>query len=294
MRVWRALKAHGAAVLRDGVYLLPESAGARQVFEAQAQAIQAAGGDAHVLALEQLSESQEREFRALFDRDADYARLIETLRKLRRVPGRQMRAAPEALRKLRRDLEAIRATDPFPGAAAVEAVALLGEVEALWRANLSPGEPSKREGPIVRLDAREFRGRTWATRERPWVDRLASAWLIRRFVDPKARFLWLKDVRRCPKHALGFDFDGARFSHVGTRVTFEVLAASFGLEEDAALMRIGALVHCLDVGGAPVAEAAGIAAVLGGLREQHNKDSALLVAASAIFDSLYIGFQQGE
>lgn len=294
MRVWRALKARGAAVLRDGVYLLPESAGARELFEAQATAIRGAGGTAHVLVLDHLAPSESASFREMFDRNGEYGGIIGGLRKLRGAQALRRRGSAEALRKLRREFEAVRSTDYFPGAAAEEAQAMLVEMEAVLRATQSPGEPSTQAGTVPRLDARNFRGRVWATRARPWVDRLASAWLIRRFVDPKARLLWLKDVRRCPKTALGFDFDGARFSHVGTRVTFEVLAASFGLEGDRALMRMAALVHCLDVGGAPVAEAAGITAVLTGLREQHRKDNVLLSAASTVFDSLYIGYQQEE
>jgi hypothetical protein len=294
MRVWRALKAHGAAVLRDGVYLLPESAGARELFDTQAAAIRSAGGRAHVLALDHLGPSESATFRQMFVRDGEYGRIIDGLRKLRGAVALRRRGSAEAFRKLRREFEAARSTDYFPGVVADEAQAMLVEIEAVLRATQSPGEPGTQSGSVPRLDAKGFRGRVWATREQPWVDRLASAWLIRRFIDPKARIVWLKDIRRCPKTALGFDFDGARFSHIGTRVTFEVLAASFGLEGDRALMRVAALVHCLDVGGAPVAEAAGIAAVLTGLREQHRRDDALLSAASEVFDSLYIGYQQGE
>ena len=80
-------------------------------------------------------------------------------------------------------------------------------------------------GELSLLDRGAFRGRLWATRRRPWVDRLASAWLIRRFIDDEARFLWLAAPETCPATAVGFDFDGAPFSHVGTLVTFEVLVA---------------------------------------------------------------------
>jgi len=294
MRVWRALKARGAAVLRDGVYLLPESAGARELFEAQATTIRNAGGTAHVLMLDHLAPSESAAFQEMFDRTSEYGQIIGGLRKLRGAAALRRRGSAESVRKFRRELEAVRVTDYFPGVAAREAQAMLVEIETALRATQSPGEPSMQAGTVPRLDARSYRGRVWATRERPWVDRLASAWLIRRFIDPKARILWLKDIRRCPKTALGFDFDGARFSHVGTRVTFEVLAASFALEGDSALMRVAALVHCLDVGGAPVADASGIAAVLTGLRERHRKDDAFLSAASAILDSLYIAYQQGE
>src|SRR5574337_918282 len=111
-------------------------------------------------------------------------------------------------------------------------------------------------GTVPRLDPAAHRHRLWATRARPWVDRLASAWLIRRFIDPEARFLWLTRPEDCPPEALGFDFDGAAFTHVGARVSFETLLASFGLEAGA-LQRLGLLVHFLDVGGIQPPEAAG-------------------------------------
>ena len=121
----------------------------------------------------------------------------------------------------------------------------------------------------------------------------ACAWLIRRFIDPQARILWLASPGDCPADALGFDFDGAIFSHVGSRVTFEVLAASFGLEQPA-IARLGLLVHYLDVGGVQPPEATGIESVLAGLRETLTQDDQLLTAASAIFDGLLASFDKGE
>ncbi|MGA8881882.1 MAG: chromate resistance protein ChrB domain-containing protein, partial [Azonexus sp.] len=129
-----------------------------------------------------------------------------------------------------------------------------------------------------------FQSRLWATRRRPRVDRLASAWLIRRFIDANARFLWLGKPADCPAEALGFDFDGAAFSHAGERVTFETLLASFGLEANPVLARIARIVHFLDVGGLPVAEAAGLEMLLAGMRASIADDDALLDAASAAFD----------
>ena len=122
------------------------------------------------------------------------------------------------------------------------------------------------------------------------MDRLACAWLIRRFIDPQARFLWLPDPAGStppPRGALGFDFDGARFTHVGTRVSVEVLIAAFGLAADARLQRIANAVHYLDAGGIPVPEAAGLESVLGGLRELHADDDTLAAAAATVFDALY-------
>lgn len=289
MRVWRALKGAGAAVLRDGVYLLPDSPSAHAAFTQQAQEIVRSGGTAQVLRVAAPEAEQDRQFRALFDRAGDYARIMQAARKLKSGRGpRRLAAATRSLKQLRRDYESIHATDYFPGPAAAQAGESLAEVEATL---LAPGEPHMQVGRIPRLHRKEYRGRTWATRARPWVDRLASAWLIKRFIDPKARLVWLKDPKRCPRHALGFDFDGATFTHVGARVTFENLLASFSLEDDKALLRLGALVHYLDVGGVPVAEASGLETLLKGARESIADDNKLLNEASRIFNHLYNAYR---
>ncbi len=293
MRTWRALRAAGAAVLRDGVYLLPAATGTRQALEEQAQSVIAAGGTAQVLSLASVDDVQQRHFKTLFDHGAEYTRLTEELNRLRAgLQPRRVAQAARALRRLQREYEAIRATDYFAGAAAEHAGQMLAEVGAAVAAQKSPGEPRAKSGAIRRLDARQYRGRTWVTRERPWVDRLGSAWLVRRFIDPKARFRWLKDPKRCPANALGFDFNGAAFSHVGTRVTFETLLASFGLEQDRGLARLGQLVHYLDVGGVPVADAPGISALLQGARERIRDDDALLAESMKIFDNLYRAYSE--
>jgi hypothetical protein len=139
---------------------------------------------------------------------------------------------------------------------------------------------------------RAYRGRVWATRKNLWVDRMASAWLIRRFIDREARFAWLEHPRQRPKRAIGFDFDGAQFTHVDGRVTFEVLVASFGLEGDPALGQIAQSVHYLDVGGIPVPDARGLETMLKGVREKAKNDDALLAGASRFFDLLYCAYSQ--
>lgn len=290
MRVWRALKALGCGVLRDGVYLLPASMQA--MFDAQAAEVVAAGGQAQVLCLDSKDTQQEQAFRALFDRAADYAALktaIEGLRgKLKRPPANLAREAAQ----LQKSFTALVAMDYFPGAAREQVQVLLEELQQQTTAKLNPGEPQAASGKVKRLERTQYQGRTWATRKHLWVDRMASAWLIARFVDEAAQFKWLNKPADCPKKALGFDFDGAAFTHIGSRVTFEVLLASFGLDEDAALARIGGIVHFLDVGGVPVAEAAGLEAVLQGLRDSAPNDDALLAAVAPVFDGLYLAFKK--
>lgn len=294
MRVWRALKALGCGVLRDGVYLLPAFEGTRAAFERQTAEVVAAGGQAQVLWLDAADGEQEAAFRALFDRTADYAELkaeIEALRKrLKRPPPTLARDWTQ----LRKSFSALDAIDYFPGPARDQVRVMLDEAGQLVEACLNPHEPHAPRasgGAIQRLDADAYRGRLWATRRHLWIDRMASAWLIMRFIDSDARFKWLTHPKDCPKKALGFDFDGATFTHVGSRVTFEVLLASFGLDEDAALNRIGGIVHFLDVGGVPVAEAAGLEAVLKGLRESAANDDVLLAAVMPVFDGLYLSFK---
>ncbi|RZL30116.1 MAG: chromate resistance protein [Rubrivivax sp.] len=172
-----------------------------------------------------------------------------------------------------------------------QAEAALLALEAEAHRRLSPDEPQTATQPVARLDRNAYRGRTWATRRRPWVDRLASAWLIRRFIDPQARFLWLKSPADCPKKALGFDFDGATFTHVGTRVTFETLLASFDLETPP-LLRLGLLVHSLDAGGVQPPEAVGVERVLAGMREALSDDDQLLQVAAGVFEGLLTAFSQ--
>jgi hypothetical protein len=119
---------------------------------------------------------------------------------------------------------------------------------------------------------------------------MASAWLIRRFIDRNARFVWIDGPRDRPKKAVGFDFDGAQFTHVDGRVTFEVLLASFGLEGDAALAGIARAVHFLDVGDTPVADAKGLETLLRGAKEGAKGDDALLADAARILDLLYSAY----
>lgn len=295
MRVWRALKASGAAALRDGVYLLPYGAAGDQLLRYHAEFVRAHGGSAQLLRFVLDDDSaQEQALQKLFDRGNDYGELLTALRAAQRSAKRLPDAAlRRSLSSLRRRYAALVAIDYFPGAAQVQAGAALSELEHVFRQRLQPGEPRSAGGPIAKLAIAAHQRRQWATRRGLWVDRAASAWLIKRFIDPKARFIWLDDTARVPPRALGFDFDGARFTHVGARVTFEVLLANFDLEADGALLRLGTLVHYLDVGGVPAAEAAGFAAIMNGARAAHgDDDDALLQAVMPALDCLYAGFKE--
>lgn len=290
MRAWRSLKASGAAVLRDGVYLMPEREDCRSSLESVANDIRSSDGSALVVRLEEPAEGN---FMALFDRSADFASLLGEISTAReRLSPDTANEVLKHARKLRKTLLNLVAIDFFPGEAQKQADEAMRDLEQRAARVLSPDEPHPVDGFLARLNLQNYQGRLWATRQRPWVDRLASAWLIRRFIDPEAKFLWLASPGDCPAEALGFDFDGATFTHVGARVTFEVLLASFGLET-AALQRLGALVHFLDVGGVQPPEAIGIESALAGLRDTLSDDDQFVAVASTVFDGLFATFEKG-
>lgn len=287
MRIWRGLKSLGCAALRDGVWLLPETDATRKELDELANETREAGGTAWLLRLD-ADDAQSIAFRDLFDRSAEYIELLAALADVDPL-AEKTATASKSLKALRRRYEMLVEQDYFPGAGKLEAETRLLTLEAVLASRLSPNEPHFQDGQPERLDLADFQKRTWATRQDLWVDRLASAWLIRRFIDRRARFVWLARVEDCPADALGFDFDGARFTHIGHRVTFETLLASFGLENDAALMRIGAIVHALDVGGA-APEAAGFETLLKGLKTRVQDDDALLKQGGQMLDDLYAVF----
>lgn len=291
MRIWRALKALGCGALRDGAYLLPQGAAHQRRLRDLADETVREGGSAWLLTVLAQSDAENDAYRVLFDRSVDYAELLATLKQAR---GTLADSAPQdinrLLRKLRRDYDALRAIDYFPNETSAQAEAVWLDFVSVAETLLSPGEPHAVDAAIQRLTLRDYQKRTWATRRHLWVDRVASAWLIQRFIDRKARFVWLDHPEQCPPDALGFDFDRATFTHIGERVTFEVLLASFGLEQDRGLARLAAMVHALDVGGTPVAEASGFEAMLAGARQRVTDDDQLLAEIGTVLDSLYTHF----
>jgi len=293
MRIWRAFKGLGCAALRDGAYLLPEEAGRAESLRELGEDCRREGGSAWLMRVVPASADEAAGYRELFDRSAQYVDMRAAWKQAsRKLSSLSPAELARLRRRLERDLEAVRQTDFFPTESQAEAEAEWVEFAKRIDALLSPDEPHERAGGVPRLDSARYRGRTWATRKRLWVDRVASAWLIRRFIDPQAKFRWLTKPADCPKSALGFDFDGATFTHVGDRVTFETLLASFGLEGDVALARLGSMVHTLDIGGEPVPEAAGFEAVMAGARERLADDDALLLEMTAVLDSLYLHFRR--
>jgi hypothetical protein len=290
IRLWRLLKGLGAVVLRDGVYLLPYRKTLQQALEEQVQVVQTLGGTAYLLAVEPLT-GTDAHFRTLFDRSEEYATLLATIAHLRATLAETTEApARRLLQQVRREHAALAAIDYFSGPAQAQSAQALAEAEAAVTRHFSPHEPQTLHTGIRHMERTAYRGKRWATRKQVWVDRVASAWLIRRFIDPEACFLWIHTPQDCPADAVGFDFDGAPFTHTEHRVTFEVLVASFDLAMDPALTRLGILVHSLDVGGVPVPEAAGFEAILTGVRASCADDDQVLTVMTPVLDALYAAF----
>lgn len=294
MRLWRGIKALGCVPLRDGAYLLLDRNEHAAALAELADQTNSEGGQAWVVDVLPRSAADNGAFQMLFDRSAEYAEIVATLTAARKALTSQTPTEiGKTLKRIRKDLESIQRIDFFPNQASLNAEAAWADFEEAANAVVSPGEPHAQERSIPRLERKDYQGRIWATRRNLWVDRVASAWLIRRFIDQSGKFLWLDSPAQCPKDALGFDFDDAAFTHAGDKVTFEVLLASFNLEVTPGLEKLAALVHALDVGGStPPLEATGFEAILTGARARLNDDDALLAEMSAVLDSLYAHFNK--
>ncbi|HCL22525.1 MAG TPA: hypothetical protein DHW46_02440, partial [Halomonas sp.] len=203
MRIWRALRGLGAAVLRDGVYLLPASPTRREALELQVGAIRELGGNALLIEVDDSAIDSVEVLPSLFDRTPDFQALRAAVADWKQAcPQLEERDAQRQLTQLQRRLQSIVEIDFFPGSESERAIMALAEAETVFNRCFVPDEPQPIQAEIPRLDHSAFRGKRWATRRRPWVDRLASAWLIKRFIDPEARFVWLEHPSQCPPDAL--------------------------------------------------------------------------------------------
>lgn len=288
MRVLRTLESLGAAVMREGAYFLPDSAANRQALEALVEYIAKNAGSAHLLQVAAASGTQQEAFRRLFDRSARYESLIKTIESLRVGFGQaDPSAISRVLHKQRREFETLSALDFFPSAARERAQQALAELDAEVRKLLFPSQGQAPTGASESLARR-----TWATRKPLWADRLACAWLIRRFIDPEATLLWLDRAQELPAGALAFGYEGAHFANSETRVTYEEMLVRQDLARNPALAKIGHIVHFLEVRGDPVPEAAGVQTLLQGALRRSPGESELVAEAEKTFDLLYEAYYE--
>jgi hypothetical protein len=293
VKVWRRLQRLGSVAIKNSVYVLPRNEQTYEDFEWVLREIVKDGGDASICEARFVEGLSDEQVEALFHaaRDADYAQLAENLRRLfERLPTASGLATEqrndlekEVLRIGRRFAE-VTAIDFFraPGREAVDG--LLAGLEQRLRS-----EAPEVERPRLRMDRDSTRGRTWVTRKGIHVDRMASAWLIRRFIDPAARFKYVASKGYQPEPGeLRFDMFEAEFTHSGDSCTFEVLIEHFGLD-DHALRVIAEIVHNIDLkdGKFDREETAGIDRLIAGIAMAHKEDEERLANAVSLFDGLY-------
>ncbi len=279
--VWRRLRALGAVSPTGSLYLLPASEENQEALDWLAQEIESGGGEALVLRIEKLDGDAERRVMELSRtaRDEDYQKIAAEAEQTGKTGLR------ERLERLRRRLAEVSRIDFFQAPGRTAAEAALARLEAA----LGGGETAGRE--IPRADLERYQGRKWVTRPRPHVDRLACAWLIRRFVDPQAAIRYGDTPK---KGEISFDMRNADFGHRGSRCTFETLMAAFGLEEDSALAALAEIVHEIDLrdGASARPENPGVEAALRGWSAAGWPDAELERHGVALFEGLYRGLQQ--
>ena len=296
---WRRLQQIGALPLKQAVYALPDTPEAREDFEWLRTEVKAAGGDAAVFAADTVDawsdDALVEDFRrARQEAYEELARDVEQALKRASIARRPKGTRAPALRRLldifRERLMVAEKIDFFGSAGRDRVLAMVRQLEDRIAGSGRPLPPSASPG---KDRAVSFQGRRWVTRPRPGVDRMASAWLIRRFVDREARFGFAADRESVPVEGVPFDMFGVEFSHRGEGCTFETLCAVFGLNEPA-LTRIAAIVHDLDLKdgkfGAP--ECATVGAMIDGLQLACQEDEALLAQGMTLFESLYRAFEQ--
>jgi hypothetical protein len=303
VKIGRRLQKLGAVAVKNSVYAMPRSDGAREDLEWIAHEIASDGGEASLCESRFIGgltdDAIEQQFR--FTRQRDYLEATKLARRLMdgltqaekksgKVPAKQHARAEVALSRLRRRLEEIVAIDHFGAAGRAELETLLTTAEEKLR---PPRAADPKAAPDVpRL--RDVRGRTWVTRKGIHVDRIASAWLIRRFIDTAAKLKFVEAKGYAPAPGeLRFDMFDAEFTHEGNLCTFEVLLARMGTE-DPALRHIADLVHDIDVRDDKFGrdETAGFTALITGICLDHRADEARLQAGSVLLDALYRAFQQ--
>ncbi len=293
VKIGRHLQRIGAVAIKNSVYALPRNDDTQEDFQWVLREVVKGGGDASIVEARFIDGLSDEQVLALFQsaREADYRELAEQAREVaaslpRRGPPPENRRIEVAnsIARFRQRLSELDGIDFFGAPGREIAEGIVSGLEARMKPT---SESHERSQPA--LDRDEYQGRTWVTRAGIKVDRMASAWLIRRFIDPQARFKFVPPKGYEPqRRELRFDMFEAEFTHEGDLCTFEVLLGRFGLEEPA-LRAIAEIVHDVDVKDAKYGreEAPGVGQVVNGIAAAHPRDEERLERGAALFDDLY-------
>jgi hypothetical protein len=288
VQAWRRLQRIGAVLLKNSAYALPASAESREDLEWVRSELAAAGGQAMVLIARAPDVAVHNEvvgaFRPARDRDFD-ARAPAAARLLAQTKGRaaptRRRELTQRARRLRERFEEAARLDFYEAPQRRRAADLIGRLDE------TTGRSRTMESTVATpTSAGSYRGKVWVTRPRPGVDRMSSAWLIQRFIDPEARFVFTDPAKT--RDAIPFDTFEAEFGHHGPHCTFETFLDRFRIS-DPAVRRIGRVVHDLDLkeNAYDEPETATIGRLVEGLRRTHQDDAALLRSGIDMFEALY-------
>ncbi|MSP75472.1 MAG: ChrB protein [Rhodospirillaceae bacterium] len=295
VKIWRRLKGLGAVTVKNSVYALPANAETQEDFAWLVKEIAELGGEAFVCEAQLVDGLGDGEVQALFDaaRDEDYAEIAASAREL---AGEQSASTSAEfavqVARLRKQLDEIVAIDFFGADGREPAEGLVSGLEADLHKAGQQGEGDAVTATETKTTSDPLKDRVWVTRQGVQVDRIASAWLIRRFIDPGARFKFVAGTGYVPQQGeLRFDMFEGEFTHQGDRCTFEVLIAHTGLA-DPALGAIGEIIHDIDLkdGKYGREEAAGIRTLIAGIASKPNDDEQRLARGAALLDDLYSSF----
>jgi len=301
VRIWRKLQKLGAVAIKNSVYVLPANEKTHEDFQWLKQEIESAGGEATVLQAASVEGATDEEIRATFRkaRDEEFAAITAELDGLAGAVSQQTRGKhlsvgrltthESELDKLHAQLESIIANDFFNAAGRAHALKAYERCQKAIRA--AHGPISKAFRSTIKsgtLDLAKYEGRRWMTRRNLHIDRLASAWLIRQFIDKRARFYFVAESQTVDG-AIPFDMYGAEFTHRGEDCTFETVLKRFGLSGSKGLREIAEIVHDIDLKDDKFhrLEAAGLNAIINGLSATLRSDRKLLQQTNVIFDGLY-------
>ena len=297
VKIWRRLQDIGAVAVKNAVHALPMNEETQEDFEWLLREIQEGGGEAFVCEARLIDGLSDEDVRALFDRarDADYAELSKQAQVLakslrRKGGGEGANELRTQVARLRKRLAEIAAIDFFGAIGRETAEGLLRELEA----QLDKDEPVASKAKTQSKLPETLRDRTWVTREGVYADRIASAWLIRRFIDLQAHFKFVAGKGYRPQEGeLRFDMFEAEFTHEGDKCTFEVLIERAGLN-DTALRAIGEIIHDIDLKDDKFGrtEVAGIRTLIDGIRASTKDDAARITRGTEVFNDLYEVFRK--
>ncbi|MFI5001746.1 MAG: chromate resistance protein ChrB domain-containing protein [Reyranellales bacterium] len=299
VKVWRRLQALGAVTVKGSVYALPANGETREDFAWLAKEIVESGGEAIVCEAALVEGLSDDEMQALFDqaRDEDYARIAAEAREVAArlsedLPDNSLAEIANQTVRLRKQLDAVVAIDFFGAEGRATAEGLIWGLEA----GLKQEGQAMVDTKTSAVPTGALKDRVWVTRQGVQIDRIASAWLIRRFIDEGARFKFVAGKGYAPEPGeLRFDMFEGEFTHRGDRCTFEVLIAETGLA-DPALAAIGEIIHDIDLkdGKYGREETAGIRNLISGIASSHHDDEQRLARGSAVLDDLHRYFSSRE